>query len=102
MKHDGKSASRWRLAPVLTLAVGATVVVVCAMAIGLNGARSDNPIPADKQAFQDREAASHEAAVALASEHPELIPTRNPGLVVPTWTPAAWDYGIVQTGQSRF
>ena len=39
------------------LAAGATVVVVCAMAIGLNGARSSNPIPADKQAFQDREAA---------------------------------------------
>ena len=77
------------------LAAWATVVVVCAMAIGLNGARSSNPIPADKQTFQDREAASHEAAVALASEHAVLLPSRNPVLVLPTVQPTSWSIGIV-------
>jgi hypothetical protein len=60
-------------------------------------AQSDDEI-SDKQAVLDRVAATHDAAVQEALEHPELLPSKEPGRVVPTWTPRAWEPAIIENG----
>ncbi len=77
------------VAPRIVLAVGAALLAVAGIAIGLTSGGSGTPED-EKQAIIDRLAATRSAEAQYLVEHLESSPTGNPPTLKPTIAPTSW------------